>query len=206
MSLIDWLITLVPFCLILAFAVRSNRYVRGVADYLAAGRCAGRYVMCVGDLTAGLSVISLVALVEQNYQVGNALTFWNFLNVAAGILTTLCGYCIYRYRATRALSFGQFLEMRYNRSVRLVAATIRNISEMVTNAIGPAIAAAFFVYFLGLPRYFNLFGLNISSAGVLIAICLILAMVCIRPGGRHGKHPGERSSHCSLRDSGTPLR
>ncbi|MBO7741985.1 MAG: hypothetical protein J6S21_05470, partial [Victivallales bacterium] len=184
MSIIDWLVTLIPFSLILIMAVRSGRYVRGVADFLAAGRCAGRYVMCVGDLTAGLSVITLVAMVEANYQVGCALSFWNFFNVLAGIATTLTGYCVYRYRATRALSFGQFLEMRYNRTVRIVAAIIRNVAEMITNAIGPAIAAGFFVYFLGLSRYVNILGFQISTVGIIVAICLFLAMLCIWPGGR----------------------
>ena len=37
-------------------AFYSRRYARGVVDYLAAGRIAGRYVISVGDLTAGLSV------------------------------------------------------------------------------------------------------------------------------------------------------
>ena len=36
-------------------------YVKDVADYLACGRVAGRYVISVGDMAAGLSVITLVA-------------------------------------------------------------------------------------------------------------------------------------------------
>lgn len=55
--------------------------------------------------------------------------------------------------ADRCLSKGQFIEMRYgSKSFRVVTATVSTISEMVTNALGPAIAANFFIYYLGLPH------------------------------------------------------
>lgn len=57
---------IIPVVVILGLAIYSGKYVRGVVDFLAAGRVAGRYVISVGDLTAGLSVITLVALCEQN--------------------------------------------------------------------------------------------------------------------------------------------
>ena len=70
MHWIDWLILLIPLCGILYLAVYSRRYVRGVADYLAAGRVAGRYVICVGDLEAGLALISLIAMCEAECRLG----------------------------------------------------------------------------------------------------------------------------------------
>ena len=53
MHWIDWLIVILPILGILWVAFYSRRYVRGVVDYLAAGRVAGRYVLTVGDMTAG---------------------------------------------------------------------------------------------------------------------------------------------------------
>ena len=77
MSWIDWIIVIVPLVGILGLAWYAKRYARGVVDYLAAGRVAGRYVICVGDMVAGLSVITLVAGVEQHYQTGYGVAFWN---------------------------------------------------------------------------------------------------------------------------------
>src|SRR5690606_8329631 len=149
---LDWLIVVIPVGFVLWMSVRSRRYVRGVVDFLAAGRVAGRYVISVADATSALGVVTLVALVESKSQVGYALIFWEYLIVPVGIIMGLTGYCTYRFRETRSLSIGQFLEMRYSRSFRIIASSLRTASEMLTNSIGPAIAANFFIYFLGLPH------------------------------------------------------
>lgn len=189
MHWIDWCIAIVPFLLVMALAVYAKKYARDVVDFLAAGRVAGRYVICVGDMAAGLSVISLVASCEATYRCGSAMGFWNMITVPLGMVLALSGYCTYRYRATKALSFGQFLEERYSRSFRVTAAVVRNLAEMVTNAIGPAIATNFFIYFLGLPHRVMLFKgtsmqVNLPCFVIIVFVCLTLAMVAIWPAGR----------------------
>ena len=104
MHTIDWLIMLVPFAAVLWLAVYTRKYARDAVDFLAAGRVAGRYVICVGDLAASLSVITLVANCEAIYKVGSAMGFWNILMMPIGMFLGLFGYCTYRWRATRALS------------------------------------------------------------------------------------------------------
>ena len=184
MHWIDWLIMILPFLTVLWLAIYSGKFVRGIADFLAAGRVAGRYVIAVGDVASGLSVITLVALVEAKYQCGYGMSFWETLMLPISTVLSLSGYCIYRYRATRALSIGQFLEMRYSRSFRVVAATIRTIAEMITNSIGPAVAANFFIYFLGLPHKFNICGVNLPTFVLLTGFLLIVATLVLWPGGR----------------------
>jgi hypothetical protein len=65
-----------------------------------------------------------------------------------------------------------------------VAASIRTISEMISNAIGPAVAANFFIYFLGLPHQIMVFGINLPTFGLIVAFSLFLCMMIIWPGGR----------------------
>ena len=151
MSLVDWLIVLIPVSFILYMGFNSRKYIRSVADFLSAGRICGRYVICVADVANALSIIGLVAYVEVHYKTGFALTFWQRILLPLGMVMALTGYCTYRFRATKAMSLGQFLEMRYSRSFRIFAAALRSISEMLANMIMPAIAARFFIYFLGLP-------------------------------------------------------
>ena len=42
MSLIDWLIVIIPVCAVVGIGVYSRRYIHGVVDFLAAGRVCGR--------------------------------------------------------------------------------------------------------------------------------------------------------------------
>ena len=185
MTWIDWCITIIPMAALIWMAFYSRRYARGVVDYLAAGRIAGRYVISVGDLTAGLSVISLVAGCEQNYQTGFAVGFWGAVTAPVGVFIALTGYCMYSWRETRCLSMGQFLEMRYgSKFFRVFCATLRTIAEMVTNAIGPAIATNFFIYYFGLPHKIMICGVNLPCYAIIVALCLILALMFILPGGR----------------------
>jgi len=181
---IDWCITLIPLAFIVGLAIHSRKYIRGVVDFLAAGRVAGRYVISVGDLQSGLGVIFLVAMCESQYQAGMALSFWYNITVPLGIFMALTGYCLYRFRQTKCLSMGQFLELRYNRPFRVIAAFIRTVAEMMTNAIGPAVAARFFIYILGLPLTVHIWGMPVSTLMLVMLIVLALAMLIIWPGGR----------------------
>lgn len=94
MHWIDWLIVAVPVIFILGIAVYSKRYVRGVADFLAAGRVAGRYVISVVDLQATLSVVLLIAMCEKGYQCGMALTLWDKLTIPVSISLALTGFTL----------------------------------------------------------------------------------------------------------------
>jgi len=183
MGWIDWLIVIIPTAFVMLLGMYSRKYVHGVADFLSAGRCAGRYVLSMGDIAGALAVTGLIAYVEVHYKTGFAIAFWNSMIGPLTIAMGLYGYCTYRFRETRAMSLGQFLEMRYNRPFRIFASALRSISEMLANMIMPAIAARFFIYFLDLPHKIELFGFTIPTFMLVIIICLILAISLICCGG-----------------------
>ena len=184
MHWIDWCITLIPLTIIVGLAIYARRYIRGVVDYIAVGRVAGRYVISVGDMEAALGVISLVALVEVKYLTGYSLAYWELLSIPVGIIMSLTGYCSYRFRETKALSNGQFLEMRYSKSFRICGSVMRITGEMLTNAIGPAIAANFFIYFLGLPHRVHIFGCSVPMFAIVAGSVIFLSLLVMWPGGR----------------------
>ena len=184
MHWIDWLIVVVPVLFVLGLAVHCRRYILGVADYVAAGRVAGRYVMCVAGLESGLGVMYLVAMSEAKYQTGFAMDFWATLGAPVSMILGLTGFCFYRFRETKALSMGQFLEMRYSRSFRIFAATVRTTAEMLCNGIAPAIAANFFIYFLGLPHHVTVLGATCPTFALVVGTVLCLSIIIMWFGGR----------------------
>ena len=113
MGLLDWLIVLIPMGFVLFMGFYSRRYVRSVVDLLSAGRLCGRYVISVADMTNALSIIGIITYIEIHYKTGFSLAFWQNLTLPVTIFMGLNGYCFYRFRETKAMSIGQFLEMRY---------------------------------------------------------------------------------------------
>ena len=69
-----------------------------------ASRCGGRYLLATAAGEAGLGAISVVAIFEYTYKAGFAMSWWQQLSVPVGLLITLTGFAIYRYRETRAMT------------------------------------------------------------------------------------------------------
>eukprot|EP01052_Picozoa_sp_SAG31_P014488 SAG31_NODE_903_length_11121_cov_10.117311_2_plen_225_part_00 len=110
----------VDYCLIVALLActvvgnwRATRHTQSVADFVAANRAAGPYLLATADGTAGLGAISIVASFEQFYAAGLAPRFWGFAATPISMIITLSGYVRWRYRATRCLTMSEFFEYRY---------------------------------------------------------------------------------------------
>ena len=72
MKFLDWTILAIMYFGILAVVVLTKQYMRGVTDYLAAGRSAGRYLLTISAGIAGLGAITVVANMEMGYEAGFA--------------------------------------------------------------------------------------------------------------------------------------
>ncbi len=184
MHWIDWLIVGVPLVVVFVIALKAQKYVRGVSDFLAAGRVAGRYVVAVAGGEAAMGLISVVALFEAYYNSGFAYSFWSGIYTPISIVVLLTGYCIYRYRESRAMTMGQFLEMRYSRSFRIFAATLQSISGVINYAIFPAVGARFLIYFCDLPLWIQFAGLTFPTFGLVMAAFLFVAVIIVSMGGQ----------------------
>ena len=184
MHWIDWLIVIVPLVAVTWVALRAHKYVQGVADFLTAGRVAGRYVLCVSGGEAAYGLISLVAVYESYYASGFAYGFWGSISAPIFIVLGLTGFCVYRFRETRAMTVGQFLEIRYSRSFRVFAGVLQSISGIINYALFPAVGARFLVYFCGLPIHVDIFGWYFPTFGLLMALNLSLAVLVATKGGQ----------------------
>lgn len=72
---IDWVIVAIPLGVVFAIAMKARRHVKSVSDFLAAGRVAGRYIVCVAGAEAALGLVSLV-----DFHLFRGLGLWQFYN------------------------------------------------------------------------------------------------------------------------------
>ena len=184
MNWVDWIFVVIPLILVTWAALKSQKYVKGVADFLSAGRVAGRYVVSVASGEAGLGLISVVAILEMYYKSGFAISFWSSLTAPVGLVLGLVGFCTYRFRETKAMTMGQYFEIRYSKSLRVVAGIIQSVSGIVNYAIFPAVGARFMIYFLDLPAYLYIGSLPISMMAVCMFCFLGLALLIACMGGQ----------------------
>ena len=150
---LDWLIIFSMLTLVVSVAFVTKKYTKSVADFLAADRCAGRYLLCVSGGMAKMSAVGIVACFEIYYIAGFTAIWWAMLAWLLASLLALSGWLVYRYRETRALTLAQFFEMRYSRRFRVFSGILAWVSGVVNFGIFPAVGARFFIHYCGLPNY-----------------------------------------------------
>jgi SSS family solute:Na+ symporter len=184
MTWIDWSIMAFPMFVVCFIAYKTHKYVKGVSDFLSAGRVAGRYLVCTAAGMAGMGVVSVVAAFETYYKSGFAFSWWIQLGTPVGLLVTLTGFVIYRYRETRAMTLAQFFEMRYSRRFRIYAGLLAAGAGIVNYGIFPAVGGRFFVYFCGLPEQLHLGGFAIPTFAIVMAVFLGMSLAFVLIGGQ----------------------
>ncbi len=181
---IDWLVLTVPMLVICSIAWRTRRHVKGVVDFLAAGRCAGRYLVCISVGEASMGAISVVALFEMTYKAGFTMTWWQTLTTPVPLLVALTGFVCYRYRETRALTLAQFMEMRYSRRFRVFMGVLAFAAGVINYGIFPAVGARFFVYYCGFPQQITVAGASVPTFALVMLLTVGSSLVFVLLGGQ----------------------
>lgn len=184
MSWLDWLIMVVPIVVVATIGVYTRRYMRSVADFMAGGRNAGRYLICTARSEMGSGAVVFVAMFEMFYNAGFTYTWWSYLTIPAGLIVSITGFVIYRYRQTRALTVAQFFEMRYSRRFRLFTGGLAFIAGILNFGIIPIIGARFFVHFLDLPPMLHLGTFVVPTQLMLMACFLSVTVLMTLAGGQ----------------------
>ena len=182
--MLDWGILFATLAFMVLGVVFTKSYMRSVADFLSAGRTAGRYLVSIAEGIAALGAITIIAEFEMNYEAGFAMTWWGFTMAVFILIVTVSGWVIYRFRETRALTMAQFFEMRYNRQFRVFAGIVSFFAGLLNFGIFPSVGARFFMYFAGLPETFSLFGIAISTFAVTMIILLSISIYFVFAGGQ----------------------
>ncbi len=184
MHWIDWALVSVVLAGMLWAMLYTRKYLRSVADFMAGGRCAGRYLLCNAKGEAGYGVATAVAVFEVVYQSGCLSSWWFSLVLPITMLASILGFVTYRYRETRALTLAQFFEMRYSRRFRIFTGMLGFGAGVLSYGITPAIQARFFVYFLGLPQSVPIGSWHVSTYVVIMAAYLACVVLMVCSGGQ----------------------
>ena len=184
MAGLDWLILFVVFAVLVAGVLLTRKYMRSVADFLAAGRTGGRYLVSVSQGMAALGAITIVANLEMNFEAGFTMSWWGLSMGLVVTILAVSGWVIYRFRATRSLTLAEFFERRYSRRFRIFAGLIAFAAGLINFGIFPAVGAKFFIHFTGLPDTFHFLGMPVATYPMVMAGLLLTALYFVFAGGQ----------------------
>lgn len=181
---IDWAMLAVSFVFFLALAIYLNSLCRGVADYLVSGRKVRLWLGMGAGIAGEIGLVSIVGVCEQGYLKG-------FSFVLIGILTMIIlvplfgifGFGIQRFRATKAMSVSQYVEMRYSKGLRILTGFLNSAAGVLQMSIFPIVGAEFLRVLISAPEKTSLFGAQVPVAWIIMAILLTCTVIFSMLGG-----------------------
>ena len=184
MKPLDWIIITSLFVALNIVGWYCKRYVNSVADFLVAGRNAGRYLGLTASGMAGLGAITILAFFQMYYLAGFAGGWWGIMGLPISIFIALMGWGVYKFRQTRVMTMAEMFERRYSRRFRIFCGIMAFISGIINFGIFPACGARFFIYFCGFPETIYFHGFPISIFFLIMLILVGTSLLFCLLGGQ----------------------
>ena len=180
LTFIDWFIVSIVLLGMVYSVSFTKGLMRSVADFLSAGRTAGRYLISVSQGAAGLGAISIISFLEVGYITGFSFQWWGLSQGIFLVILTTSGWVIYRFRQTKSLTLAQFFEKRYSRNFRIFAGIVAFVCGIINFGIFPAVGAQFFISYCDFPDLI----LGISTYPIVMLILISIALYFVYTGGQ----------------------
>jgi Na+/proline symporter len=181
---VDWAIIVILLLLLYFSAWFCRKFMKGVSNFLVAGRSVGRYLGLGSDAMQGLGAITILAGWQYMYKAGFSAIWWGMMAFPVSVIIALTGFGIYRWRQTRAMTMGQLIEMRYSRNFRIFFGFLAFFSGVINMGIFPVVGANFIIYFCGIPTHLAILHFSIPTVFLVILILESFAVAICLLGGQ----------------------
>ncbi len=183
MGQVDWILAITLFALLVGAALYSRRYMKDVSSFIVAGRKARMWLNLSNSNSGGLGLVAIAFVAQQGYLHGFGYVWISlFTAIIASVLFGIFGFGIERFRASKAMTAGQYHEMRYSKSLRIINGIICGIGGVVNMAAFPITGALFIMHFLNWPEQCMILGYEFQTLHLLTAFmifsAIFFAVVC----------------------------
>ena len=181
---IDWLILAVIFAAFLGLAIYVNSFVRSVADYLVSGRKVRVWLGMGAGIAGELGLVAVASICEQGYMRGFSFVLIGILSMIIMVpLFGMFGFGIQRFRATKAMSVPQYIEMRYSTRLRIMVGFFNCIAGVFQMCIFPIVGANFIKVLIHAPDNAVIAGMTIPVSWIIMAVFLSATIIFTYLGG-----------------------
>jgi SSS family solute:Na+ symporter len=181
---VDWTILGVSFVFFLALAIYLNSLCRSVADYLISGRKIRLWLGMGAGIAGEIGLVTIVGICEQGYLRGFGFVLIGLLTMVILVpLFGVFGFGIQRFRATKAMSVSQYVEMRYSRRLRVATGMLNSAAGVLQMCIFPIVGAGFLRVLTGAPEHVSVGGWVMPTTWLIMGVLLACAVIFTFLGG-----------------------
>lgn len=147
---IDWAILAVYMAASLAIGLWLRGRSGSLSTFLVAGRGVGVYLGIATLVATELGLVTVMYMGQAGFQGGFSAYFFGVLGLVTTLAVGLTGFVVSGLRRAEVMTIPEFYEKRYNKTVRVVGASILAISGILNYAVFLVIDAQFISAVLGL--------------------------------------------------------
>ena len=157
LSWIDIAIVLVYVGATIVAGIAARGTIRGIADFLVAGRRVGLHAGGATIVSTGLGLVTVMYFAEEGFGQGFSAFFVGVLAMATHFVVARTGFMVRRLRQLKVMTVPEFYEIKYGRGVRLLGGLILALAGTLNMGLFPILGSRFVVGFTGLSHdYVNL--------------------------------------------------
>lgn len=183
-ALIDWVLTGVILLIVVISGVACRKYMKGVSDFVVAGRGVRKYLALSTGLAESIGIITFARVIQQGFLHGPSYAWIDIVDML--IVAVVFGYfgvVVVKFRRGEFMTVAQYFEHRYGKNVRLIAGIATSAAGIMNFAVFPIVASHFLTYFLGVSLEIKIFGISFATIPTLMAFLIIIALLFTNLGG-----------------------
>ena len=165
---------IVIFYIILAFALGAfgKKYVKGIDDYLVAGRSMGFNLGLISLMSSEIGIITFVYYAQMGYEAGFASLIAAIPPVIAYFFLGKTGWVIKPLLEMKIKTLPEFFSLKFDNGVRFYVGLFMAIGGILNFGVFPGVEARFINIVTGIPQQYILF-----TMVVLLSIVLLYTLI-----------------------------
>ncbi len=172
---VDWVILLVYVCIPVVIGVVVRKYVRGVSDFIVAGRSLRLWLAIATMSGTEIGLVTVMYNAELGFKHGFSAFHIAVLEFSCILAIGLTGFIVYRLRQMEVMTIPEFYEKRFGRKVRILGAVILALGGILNTGLFLKASARFMV---GVAGFADPVGLK-----VMMTVMLLMVLVYTVLGG-----------------------
>jgi len=166
---LDWLIVLAFLIGSTIAGVWAQRYVRGLEDYIVAGRRVRGYLGVASIIATEMGLVTVMYSAQLGFTGGFAAFHVALAAAIVALVVGLTGFIVVPLRKTRAMTIPEFYEQRFSRGTRVLGGTILAFSGILNMGMFLKADALFVTTVMGLT----------SDTKLKVAMTVMLGLVLL---------------------------